>query len=151
MKKVSTLCTVVKDGRILLGMKKRGFGEGWWNGFGGKLQPGESVEAAARRECREEAGIVPTSMVLRATLRFFFEDSPDELEVHVFFVEAFEGEVRESEEMRPEWFSVDAIPYERMWADDRYWLPRLLAGKKLEATFWFADTQTLLRHYVREV
>ncbi|CAN0505072.1 unnamed protein product, partial [Ectocarpus sp. 12 AP-2014] len=32
---------------ILLGMKKRGFGEGKWNGFGGKVESGESVEEAA--------------------------------------------------------------------------------------------------------
>ncbi len=35
--------------RVLLGMKKRGFGAGKWNGFGGKVDPGETiVEAAAR-------------------------------------------------------------------------------------------------------
>jgi 8-oxo-dGTP pyrophosphatase MutT (NUDIX family) len=34
---------------ILLGMKKRGFGAGKWNGFGGKLEENESNEAAAKR------------------------------------------------------------------------------------------------------
>ncbi|MBI3255858.1 MAG: 8-oxo-dGTP diphosphatase [Candidatus Andersenbacteria bacterium] len=151
MKKVTTLCTVLLDGKILLGMKKRGFGEGWWNGFGGKLQPGETIEAAAIRECREEAGITPTSISPRAVLNFYFEDSPDELEVHVFLIEAFTGQVQESEEMRPNWFSLNEIPYEKMWADDPYWLPQVLAGKKLAATFWFKDIKTLLRHQVREV
>ncbi|CAN0403706.1 unnamed protein product, partial [Ectocarpus sp. 8 AP-2014] len=42
---------------ILLGMKKRGFGEGKWNGFGGKVESGESVEEAAKRELMEEAGL----------------------------------------------------------------------------------------------
>jgi hypothetical protein len=32
-----TLCMVHQDNKLLLGMKKRGFGEGRWNGFGGKL------------------------------------------------------------------------------------------------------------------
>eukprot|EP00056_Hartaetosiga_gracilis_P017259 m.6783 g.6783 ORF g.6783 m.6783 type:complete len:151 (-) comp5533_c0_seq1:454-906(-) len=39
--------------RILLGMKKRGFGKGKFNGFGGKLEKGETVEEAAVRELQE--------------------------------------------------------------------------------------------------
>ena len=35
--------------RVLLGLKKRGFAEGRWNGFGGKVDPGETIEEAARR------------------------------------------------------------------------------------------------------
>lgn len=38
---------VCQEGRVLLGMKKRGFGMGKYNGFGGKVEPGESIEAAA--------------------------------------------------------------------------------------------------------
>lgn len=149
--KVTTLCTIKEGDKILLGMKKRGFGEGWWNGFGGKLQEGETIKEAAIRECQEEAGITPTSISPRAVLTFHFEDSPEALEVHVFLVEGFTGEVTESEEMKPQWFEFEKIPYERMWADDPYWLPQVLAGTRLEATFWFKDIQTLLRHEVREV
>lgn len=151
MKKLTTLCTVVSDGKILLGMKKRGFGEGWWNGFGGKLKSGETIEEAAIRECQEEAGITPTSILPRAVLHFYFEDSPEEIEVHVFLIEAFTGDVQESEEMCPQWFPVSEIPYEKMWADDPYWLPQVLAGKRLSGRFWFQDIKTLLRHEVEEV
>jgi len=41
--------------RLLLGMKKRGFGAGKWNGFGGKIEVGETPRAAAIREMKEEA------------------------------------------------------------------------------------------------
>ena len=47
--KLLTLVMVVQPGKVLLGMKKRGFGEGKWNGFGGKVQSGETIEEAARR------------------------------------------------------------------------------------------------------
>lgn len=47
--KLLTLVLVVQPGRVLLGMKKRGFGAGKWNGFGGKVQPGETIEQAAHR------------------------------------------------------------------------------------------------------
>ena len=34
--------------KILPGFKKRGFGNGWWNGFGGKVYQGETIEDGAR-------------------------------------------------------------------------------------------------------
>ena len=47
MRKVLTLCLAIQDGRLLLGMKKRGFGARWWNGFGGKIEEGETIEETA--------------------------------------------------------------------------------------------------------
>ena len=48
-RKLLTLVFIIEPERILLGMKKRGFGAGWWNGFGGKVQSDETIEEAARR------------------------------------------------------------------------------------------------------
>jgi len=42
---------VRRERAILLGYKKRGFGAGKWNGFGGKVEIGETVEDAAKRCC----------------------------------------------------------------------------------------------------
>jgi 8-oxo-dGTP pyrophosphatase MutT (NUDIX family) len=47
--KLLTLLFVLEPGKVLLGMKKRGFGVGRWNGFGGKVQSGESIEEGAIR------------------------------------------------------------------------------------------------------
>lgn len=45
LKKIlTTLCLIRKGDHILLGMKKRGFGEGRWNGFGGKVKDNESID-----------------------------------------------------------------------------------------------------------
>ncbi len=124
---------------IFLGMKKRGFGAGHYNGFGGKIEEGESIEEAAKRELREEASLEATSLEQRGVLRFSFQtDSPD-LVVHVFAVTAYEGEPCESEEMRPEWFLFSDIPYDLMWPDDQYWLPLFLEGKHLKGYFRFDE------------
>lgn len=51
------LCTLVLPNRgrqYLLGLKKRGFGEGKYNGFGGKVEQGETIRQAAIRELQEE-------------------------------------------------------------------------------------------------
>lgn len=137
MKKILTLCIVQDHPRVLLGMKKRGFGEGRWNGFGGKVDEGETIEAAALRELSEECGIAAKQMEKAGVLDFAFENEQKELEVHVFRVTAFAGEPMESEEMRPEWFHADEIPFDEMWPDDKYWLPMLLAGKKFKGRFLF--------------
>ena len=48
-RRVLTLLFVRDGDRLLLGYKKNGFGKGKWNGFGGKVKDGETVEAAAIR------------------------------------------------------------------------------------------------------
>lgn len=143
--KVLTLCLVTDpgsgsgagSGRVLLGMKKRGFGAGRWNGFGGKVEPGETVPEAARRELREEAGIDALALSPCGLLRFTFEGDPVGLEVHVFRTSAFTGDPVETEEMRPQWYGYDAVPFDAMWPDDRHWLAEVLAGRHVRGTFRF--------------
>jgi 8-oxo-dGTP diphosphatase/2-hydroxy-dATP diphosphatase len=152
MKKALTLCLAVRDGKILLGMKKRGFGMGKWNGFGGKVEPGETIEDAAKRETLEECGIVIRSMEQVAVNEFQFDDKMEEiLEVYLFRVDIFSGEPIETEEMRPEWFAFADIPYDTMWADDRHWMPLFLAGKKFRTRFLFGAGEIILEKTIRVV
>ena len=144
MKKVQTLCMIYNDDQILLGMKKRGFGEGKWNGFGGKVQEGESIEEAMLRELREEAGIELLDSVKRGVIIFRFEEQDEYLEVHVFSGQEFTGELFESEEMKPQWFDHDKIPFDSMWADDPHWVPHLLEGKNFNAEFKFRNFSEIL-------
>ncbi len=136
----ATLCFPVRGGKVLLGMKKRGFGEGKFNGFGGKVEEGESVEEAALREMREEVGLNAAELLKVGELEFVFPhaDGWDQL-VHVFLVEEWDGEPRETEEMRPEWFPKASVPFHKMWEDDPHWLPLVLAGEKVDARFVFAE------------
>jgi len=149
-RKVLTLCLVQDGSRILLGMKKRGFGSDRWNGFGGKVEPGETIEEAAHRELREEAGIGVSRMEKAGTLEFTFENDPVLLEVHVFRASGVIGEPVESDEMRPRWFDVSDIPYGEMWLDDEHWLPLFLAGKNVRGRFHFENEKKLLEYEVTE-
>lgn len=148
--KLLTLELPVSDSRLLLGMKKRGFGAGRWNGFGGKVEADESIEAGAKREIQEEAGITVDTLHAVGVLLFSFAGQEQKLEVHVFTATDWQGEPQETEEMRPYWFAYDAIPYQEMWLDDVRWLPLVLQGKKISGTFHFADQNTLLAHEVHE-
>ena len=132
--KLSTLCFCLRDDSVLLAMKKRGFGAGKWNGYGGKVAEKESPRTAAVRELKEESGlsVVEDALEQVALVRFYF-DNNQLFECHVFLARNWVGEPCESEEMKPHWFSVSQLPFEEMWVADGKWIPLILAGKKLEA------------------
>ena len=139
---------------ILLGMKKKGFGSGKYNGFGGKIEANESVEAAAARELCEECGVqVAINDLTRvARLEFSFPAMPDWNQVvYAFLAEQWKGEPVETREMKPVWFRTEAIPFGKMWADDVYWLPLVLRGKRVDAMFTFKDdNSTVATARIRE-
>lgn len=133
---------------VLLAMKKRGFGQGRWNGAGGKPEVGETIEQAAIRECQEELGVTPTALRHVATLDFRFPAEKAakgwDQQVLVYFCEQWHGEPTESDEMAPRWFKTRDIPYDEMWADDKYWYPLVLDGKFVAAEFHFGDDDEVL-------
>jgi len=151
MNKVKTLCIIERNNQILLGMKKKGFGEGWWNGFGGKVEEGEEIEKAAIRETREEVGIRVKKMEKRGIILFHFEGDPDAIEMHIFAVLESEGKPKESEEMSPEWFEKDKIPYDKMWPADRQWMPIYLEGKYFEGEVHFTQDKEVVDFEIHEV
>lgn len=136
--KQSTLCFCRTDEHVLLAMKKRGFGSGKWNGYGGKVQEGESPATAAIRELEEESGLVVQEKDLHhvALVRFYFDGTPV-FECFVYITDTWQNDPVETDEMRPQWYSLDALPYEEMWAADAKWLPLILQGEKIEADVEF--------------
>ena len=114
---------------ILLGMKKRGFGVGKWNGFGGKIELNESIKDGALRELEEESSLISNDIKRVGYLVFNMIESKKLMKVHVFESWNFTGEPTESEEMIPKWFNQSNIPFKSMWPDDKYWMHLLLAGK----------------------
>jgi len=132
MKQITTLAVIEDGDMALLAMKKRGFGEGWWNGYGGKIQDGESVEDAMVRELEEESGLTARVFKKRAVLDFIFEGTDKKVEMHVFEVTEYDGDLVETEEMRPQWFLKSEIPYDNMWPADRNWFPLFFKGEDIE-------------------
>ncbi len=113
-----------------------------WNGFGGKVEQGESIEEACQRELFEECGITVSELQKHAVITFktSSQEKLSEVVGHIFIGKT-EGivEAEETEEMLPQWFTLDTIPYSNMWANDRLWIPEILKGKFFKATFQDAD------------
>ena len=153
----ATLCLLFRGDpveKVLLGMKKARFGAGKYNGFGGKVEPDESIVQAAARELTEEAGVHVDLDALQPIghLTFLFPHRREwEQVVHVYSAYRWQGTPGESEEMAPFWFRVDEIPYDEMWDDDRHWLPHVLDGKRVLATFIYrADNETVEHFEIEE-
>lgn len=140
----TTLCFVVNSlpaQQVLLGMKKTGFGKGKYNGFGGKINTAETVIDAVVRELQEECGVLAKEqdLIKVGELDFVFPANPAlDHDVHIYVTERWQGEIVESDEMKPEWFVVSQIPYEAMWEDDIHWLPQVLQGEKIKGKVVFA-------------
>jgi len=148
----ATLCFLLKENKILLAMKKRGFGQGRFNGVGGKPNPNENILDTAIRETQEEIGVTPKNISQVATLDFYFQNKPEwNQQVLVFVTNVWEGEPSESEEMKPQWFETNNLPFDSMWPDDPFWLPSILSGKKIQAEFTFGDNDIVLDKKINEI
>lgn len=99
---------------VLLAKKGRGFGKGKWVGFGGKREPHESIDAAAKREILEETGVVLSNIRKVGLLLFTFDCEPGlYLEVHVYDTkESFESVgLNDEYEGHAVWYNKERIPY----------------------------------------
>jgi 8-oxo-dGTP pyrophosphatase MutT (NUDIX family) len=135
-----TLSHLVRDGKLLLGYKKTGFGKGYLVGIGGKVEKGETLEGSAAREIEEEIKVKVSKFVPMGYLNFYFPHVTDESwnqKVHIYIVHEWIGEPQETEEIRPEWYDLDRLPLDKMWDDDRYWLQDMLDGNKIQREFLF--------------
>jgi 8-oxo-dGTP diphosphatase / 2-hydroxy-dATP diphosphatase len=150
-KKILTLCIIHQHPKILLGMKKRGHGEGKWNGFGGKVEERETIEGAAIREMEEESGVKVEEINKLGIVEFCYQDGSGNMEVHIFCAKEFKRSPVESEEMKPKWFHIDEIPYNQMWPDDKYWLPMFLNGKSFKGKFLFNNSNEIINYSLLEI
>lgn len=139
----ATLMFIVDEAQeqVLLIRKKRGLGAGKINGPGGKMDPGETSVECAIRETQEELGVTALNPVKHGELWFQFVDGLA-LHVDVFRATEWEGEAYETPEAIPLWTSLKSLPFDEMWADDRFWLAELLIEKKhFVGRFLFDDDQ----------
>ncbi|XP_076652830.1 oxidized purine nucleoside triphosphate hydrolase [Halictus rubicundus] len=141
-----SLVFIRKGTEILLGQKKRGFGKDLWNGYGGKVESGETIVQGAVRELKEESGLTVPDLKKIGILEFEFEGVETLLEVHVFETFKYDGEATETEEMRPKWYNIKDIPFKQMWPDDEYWFPYMLRGELFKGYFLYRGQDLILKH-----
>ncbi len=126
----TTLLFIIKDNKILLPLKKRGQGKGFYNGVGGKQQADETILDTLVRETKEEIGVTPLNFehVGRIQFDLYYKGEKAFEIMEIYIAHDYEGEVIESDEMQPCWFDLNKVPYKHMFPDDKLWLERVLAG-----------------------
>ena len=135
--KIGTLHYLIRKKEVLLALKKRGFGKGMYNGIGGKVKRGESIIKTLKRETFEEIGVIPKDIVKMGLIKFKIGFENWDMNVYVYISKSWEGKPKETDEMKPKWFPLSALPYRKMWPDDSYWMPLMLGGKQIKAEFVF--------------
>ena len=138
-----TLVYVTAGTRVLLIHKRRGHGAGKVNAPGGHVEVGESPVACARRETLEEVCVRCGPLQLGAVLRFHDVAGGGDMLAYAYTAAAFTGEPAETAEAIPFWAEREALPFDRMWAADRLWLPLVLAGQRVDAELVFAGDRLL--------
>ena len=141
---VCFITRVSDDGarQVLLGRKKTGLGSGNIVGLGGKIEAGETALQAIVREIEEESSLVvrPSDVAQVGFIRYAFPFRENwSQDSTVFVVDAFSGTPQESDELVPDWYDVTELPLEGMWDDAKYWLPQVLAGETVHASFTFGE------------
>ena len=129
---------------LILGHQKRGLWEGYYNGFGGKVEKNEASDVCILREVYEETGIhIPEkNLEWVAQINFIHNHQPNlDCQLTVYFMpiagiviqnpaitnyKHYSLVLKETADMIPAIFPFDAIPYNRMPPTDVHWLPKAL-------------------------
>ncbi len=110
--KIGSNVLLVRDGKILFGKRLNCAGAGTYGVPGGHVEFGESPEACAIRELKEETGLVVDKLKLVSIINDPRQDTGHYLQF-VFLCESFDGEPVTVEPHKCagwEWFDIDNPP-----------------------------------------
>jgi 8-oxo-dGTP diphosphatase len=115
MKKIEVVAAIIyKNGAYFATQRGYGEFEGMWEFPGGKIELGETVESALKREIQEELGIDITVDKFLCTTDY---DYPSfHLTMHCYLCGIASGEIELREHKSARWLTVEAL-------DSVEWLP----------------------------
>ncbi|KEO81365.1 8-oxo-dGTP diphosphatase [Tumebacillus flagellatus] len=131
--------------QVLMLQKPR---RGWWVVPGGKVEVGESLQAAVIREVGEETGLTVQDPQLRGVFTILVEEEGVVVKhwmLFTFAATSYTGElVSECEEGILEWVGLDEWLQRPMAAGDREFLPKILDGGLVTGTFRYTPEYELI-------
>ncbi|WP_404996281.1 NUDIX hydrolase [Caldifermentibacillus hisashii] len=138
-------CIYMKNGEILLLQKPR---RGWWAIPGGKVEPKETVKAAAIREYGEETGIQIHDPIIKGIYTFLIEDDDKFTEwmMFTFFTNQGDGiQKNVTREGKLQWHPVDKLDELPMAEGDRLIIQQALFVENVQfGTFHYTKDFQLI-------
>jgi 8-oxo-dGTP diphosphatase len=145
---------LTRGNKVLLGLRKKvsfGLGENLVAGIGGKIEADETADQALVREVEEEIGVTPTTYREVGNVTFLWTNKPKwNQKVTIYLVDEWTGEPQETDAIKPIWVNRNELPESQMWEDNLYWVPMVLEGKQIDATFLYNDEQKIAEHSMIE-
>ncbi len=132
-----TCLAIVKNGdKFLMFLKKKGLGEGYYNFPGGKVEENEKPCECALRELKEETCLEGKELEKVGEITYRL-DGGEISQMSIYEIKKYGGVLCESDEGRPIW--IEEIPLNKMWEDDKVWIPMVTSGKKVKCEFLFSS------------
>jgi 8-oxo-dGTP diphosphatase len=120
---------IERDGKLLVCQRRRGGTlELMWEFPGGKIQPGESLEAALARELREELGVHSRIGPEVHRARHQYAEMSEPIELVFFVAEVVPAEIRNQVFERIEWRQPETLPELDFLPADRDLIDLLASG-----------------------
>ncbi|MFC1600580.1 8-oxo-dGTP diphosphatase [Patescibacteria group bacterium] len=154
--KSSVLVFLLRKGKggvleVCLGKRKTNYARGLWNAPGGKVKAKEDILDSAIREVEEEVGLnIEREELVKKGEITYYEPAGNWL-VHAFICKKWKGEIKETDEMLPLWFSLNELPSNDMWENDQLWWPKVLCGKKIKGKIWHNKDYKVIKSVLKEV
>jgi len=155
----AVVCFLELEDKVLLGLRKKvsfGLGENLIAGIGGKVgdkpeNKNETNREGLIREVKEEIGVKIKEFKDMGRVRFLFPNKPKwDQDVKVYLVSKWEGEPQKTEEIVPQWYKKDQLPKKQMWDDNLLWVPKVLKGERVNATFIYDENNQKVIEYIFE-
>ena len=123
----TSLCYLERDGEYLVlhrTKKENDENGGKWIGVGGKFEPGETPDACALREVREETGLTMTAYALRGLVIFVSNVWGMEY-MYLYTATKWTGRLIDCDEGELVWLDKRELLAKNLWEGDRLFLKAL--------------------------
>ncbi len=133
-KSIGTVCFIVVNNQVLLAEIEMPDGTHVWNGLGGVVDDGETLEQAVSREMAEETKLIIRPQHVKEVKVIHLGN----LELHAMVTNKWAGKLVPNEPsiLQLQWFDIKDVPYHQMHPGNEKWVPEVLrAGQALSSNF----------------
>jgi 8-oxo-dGTP diphosphatase len=162
--KLATLAYIRHEKEVLLlfrNKKENDFHEGKFVGIGGRLEPGETPLECIVREVKEESGYSFSRKNIHFRGYIYFDEvnrnkADEDLPAFNWLVFIYTGFVSKKKhfvnsEGDLQWFSTNNIPYDKMWAGDKIFTPKILESNDIiEGKFLYEGNKIISWSFGRD-